>query len=283
MLSIQKINMNESVETNGGTPSVYPSVIPTVSVIEATPPNNQTSNISTTSAPNLNGTPTNTNATPGGGTGLTSSLKSSNVIENQPKRRVSIAADPAAESRFNGAYDNPAFEQNPRRKISQTSMHSHTDIGPARRKSILVNGGHDNESDHSSTHSFDNRPSYRPSALDQLHAKYNQQQQQQQQQQQSSSYNSNSLEDSWLYSFCLKCRGEENVPSWEPPHWQKVCPYPLCPSFRQFSRICVLILIGVLIWITAFVIIGETAAPGGQLFSLVVLSVLLISVVILYR
>ena len=34
-----------------------------------------------------------------------------------------------------------------------------------------------------------------------------------------------------------------------------------------------LILIGVLLWITAYVIIGDSAAPGGQLFSLVVLAV----------
>lgn len=44
------------------------------------------------------------------------------VIDNQPKRRVSIASDPAAESRhMTGGYDNPAFEQNPRRKISQVN------------------------------------------------------------------------------------------------------------------------------------------------------------------
>lgn len=43
------------------------------------------------------------------------------VIENQPKRRVSIASDPANEYRHTGGFDNPAFEQNPRRKISQVS------------------------------------------------------------------------------------------------------------------------------------------------------------------
>ncbi|XP_059221378.1 sodium/hydrogen exchanger 9B2 isoform X2 [Stomoxys calcitrans] len=191
------------------------------------------------------------------------------VIDNQPKRRVSIASDPAADSRGGGmgAYDNPAYEQNPRRKISQTSLHSHTEIGPVRRKSILINAGHDNESDHGSLHSYDNRP-YKSSALDALNAKIAQHQQQQQ----SSNYSSN-VEESWLYNFCLKCRGEESTPSWEPPHWQKLFPYPLCPSYRQFSRIVVLILIGVLLWITAYVIIGESAAPGGQLFSLVVLTV----------
>ncbi|KNC22346.1 hypothetical protein FF38_02922 [Lucilia cuprina] len=194
-----------------------------------------------------------------------STFKSSIVIDNQPKRRVSIASDPAAEGRHVGGYDNPAFEQNPRRKISQTSVHSHTEIGPVRRKSILINAvGHDNESDHGSQCSYDNRP-YRISALDNLHAKISQQQQ--------LSANTNNIEESWLYTFCFKCRGEENTPSWEPPHWQKMCPYPLCPSFRQFARILVLILIGVLLWITAYVIIGESAAPGGQLFGLVVLTV----------
>lgn len=228
--------MNESVDLNGGTTGVYQSTVPAVAVTDTIP----------TSINN-------------------SSLKTPNVVDSQPKRRVSIAAEPAPEGRF-GGFDNPAFEQNPRRKISQTSTHSHGDIGPTRRKSILVNGAHDNESDHGSTNSYDNR-THRPTALDQLHAKINQQQQQQ------SQFNSNSLEESWLYTFCFKCRGEETTPSWEPPHWQKLFPYPLCPTFRQFARMCVLILIGVLLWITAFVIIGDSAAPGGQLFGLVVLTV----------
>ncbi|XP_037958585.1 sodium/hydrogen exchanger 9B2 isoform X2 [Teleopsis dalmanni] len=195
------------------------------------------------------------------------SLKIS-VVDNQPKRRVSIASDPATDGRH--GYDNPAFEQNPRRKISQTSVHSHSDIGPTRKKSILVNNNtaYENESDHGSTHSYDNNRPYRISALDSLNAKINQHNLQQQ-----SSNGTNNLEESWLYTFCLKCRGEEHTQAWEPPHWQKVCPYPLCPSFRQFARIMVLILIGVLIWVTAFVIIGESAAPGGQLFGLVVLTV----------
>lgn len=52
------------------------------------------------------------------------------------------------------------------------------------------------------------------------------------------------LETSWIYALCMRCRVEYNTPSWEPPHWQKVCPYPLCPSFRQFARIVSIILIG---------------------------------------
>lgn len=37
---------------------------------------------------------------------------------------------------------------------------------------------------------------------------------------------------------------EDNSPSWEPSFWQKCCPYPLCPSFRQFARLISLIIIG---------------------------------------
>ncbi|XP_030376902.1 sodium/hydrogen exchanger 9B2 isoform X2 [Scaptodrosophila lebanonensis] len=191
--------------------------------------------------------------------------KSTIVIDSQPKRRVSIISDPPVIG-VNGAYDNPGYEQNPKRKISQTSTHSHTDIGPARRKSILKDPViHDNESDRASTNSYD----YRQNALDVLNAKYNSQQQSQG----GSGGGNNYVEESWIYTFCLKCRGEEPSSSWEPPFWQKCFPYPLCPTFRTFSRLVVLILIGVLIWVTAYVIIGKSAAPGGQLFGLVVLTV----------
>lgn len=50
--------------------------------------------------------------------------KSTIVIESQPKRRVSIIADPPVMGGGIGpgsGYDNPAYEQNPRRKISQVS------------------------------------------------------------------------------------------------------------------------------------------------------------------
>ncbi|XP_055859226.1 sodium/hydrogen exchanger 9B1 isoform X2 [Episyrphus balteatus] len=190
--------------------------------------------------------------------------KNGAVVVNEPKRRVSIASDPVSESRH--SYDNAAFDPHPRRKISQTSVHSHCEIGPVRRKSILMNASHDNESEYGSIHSYDNRPNgNRATALDSLNAKINHHH--------NTSNVGSHLEESWIYSFCLRCRGDENRPSWEPPHWQKVCPYPLCPSFRQFSRIISLILIGILIWCTAYVIIGDSAAPGGQLFSLVVLTV----------
>lgn len=203
--------------------------------------------------------------------GISVNNRTLNVVETQPKRRVSIASDPALEVRYTGGYDNPAFEQHPRRKISQTSVHSHPDHGPVRRKSILHNPTHDTESDHGSIYSNDNNRPYRISALDTLNGKLNQQSLPANQSVYSEA--NNHLEQSWIYNFCLKCRGEDELPSWEPPFWQKVFPYPLCPSFRQSARFLVLILIGVLIWITAYVIIGKSAAPGGQLFGLVVLTV----------
>lgn len=52
------------------------------------------------------------------------------------------------------------------------------------------------------------------------------------------------IEESWIYTFCIKCRGEDSSPSWEPPMWSKICPFPLCPTFRQFARSLCIITIG---------------------------------------
>lgn len=71
----------------------------------------------------------------------------------------------------------------------------------------------------------------------------------------------------------MKCRTKDTAPAWEPPLWQKLCPYPFFPSYRQFANILSLLLIGAIIWIVVYAIIGDTAAPGGQLFQLVVLTV----------
>ncbi|KAL7742052.1 hypothetical protein ACLKA6_018300 [Drosophila palustris] len=190
--------------------------------------------------------------------------RSTIVIESQPKRRVSIVSEEPVLG-----YDNPAFDQiHHARKISQSSAHFPLEIGPpGRRRSILKDTlAHDNESDRVSTHSYEN---YRQSALDVLNSKYNGLQGAQE----SQDSNGNYVEQSWIYNFCLKCRGDEPSESWEPPFWQKVFPFPLCPTFRTFSRLVALTAIGALLWIVAFVIIGNSAAPGGQLFNLVVLTV----------
>ncbi|ALC38652.1 Nha1, partial [Drosophila busckii] len=208
-------------------------------------------------------------------------------IDNQPRRRVSIISEAPVN---NNGYDNPAYEQHATnlRKISQCSLPP-LDIGPiGRRRSILKDTlAHDNDADRVSTHSYEN---YRQSALDALSAKYNGLQAALQGSQESNNY----VEQSWIYNFCLKCRGEEPNEAWEPPYWQKIFPYPLCPTFRAVARLvsliaigkthlqvleashveCALFLfVGALLWIVAFVIIGQTAAPGGQLFGLVVLTV----------
>lgn len=80
---------------------------------------------------------------------------------------------------------------------------------------------------------------------------------------------------SWWYTMFLKCHAEEeeNLPSWQPRIWRKFCPYPYCPSYRQFARIVALILIGTFSWGVLYAIIGETAAPpDGRLFQLIFLS-----------
>lgn len=56
--------------------------------------------------------------------GNSGTYKNTIVIDNQPKRKVSIVSDPASEARSIGAYDNAAYEQNPHRKISQVSCES---------------------------------------------------------------------------------------------------------------------------------------------------------------
>ncbi|KAJ8729510.1 hypothetical protein PYW08_001091 [Mythimna loreyi] len=82
------------------------------------------------------------------------------------------------------------------------------------------------------------------------------------------------IERSWWYACCAKCHSEESgIPSWEPPNWQKVCPYPLCPSYRQFAQNIAVLIIGILVWVTVWIVMGDTAAPGGQLFSFAVLTI----------
>lgn len=78
---------------------------------------------------------------------------------------------------------------------------------------------------------------------------------------------------SWLYLFCLRCHGQDDIPSWEPPGWRKACPQPFCPTYRKFARIIALILTGLLCWGIAYTIIGPSAGPGGPLFYLAVLSI----------
>lgn len=147
----------------------------------------------------------------------------------------------------------------------QTSDHS--EIGPVHRKSILHNTNPmDNDSVHSH-HSHDVKPNNgdarikKHSTAESYHSRA------------PTHHDENNLEHSWIFSFCMRCRTTYSTPSWEPKYWQKLCPYPLCPSYRQFSNLIALILIGVLIWVTAYAIIGTSAAPGGQLFGLVVLTV----------
>lgn len=53
-----------------------------------------------------------------------------------------------------------------------------------------------------------------------------------------------------------------------------MCPYPFCPTYRQFSRIIALSLIGILSWTTLYAIVGDTAAPpSGHLFQIIFLSI----------
>ncbi|XP_066256876.1 sodium/hydrogen exchanger 9B2-like [Euwallacea similis] len=79
---------------------------------------------------------------------------------------------------------------------------------------------------------------------------------------------------SWWYLFCLKCRSKEIHPSWQPKIWPKICPYPFCPTYRQFSRILSLTIIGICAWCVLYSIVGETATPpNGILYQIIFLTI----------
>ncbi|KAJ6637937.1 Sodium/hydrogen exchanger 9B2 [Pseudolycoriella hygida] len=187
---------------------------------------------------------------------------------SETKRKVSIQAEPI-EPRT--SYDSLGVDLYARRKVSQTSNPDRGELGPARKKSILVQSTVQPtsitppapQSDVESTKSLN---------LDRLNGEAFTRNYINQRLYRQPKPTAN-IEESWIYALCLRCRVEDNTPSWEPKYWQKLCPYPLCPSYRQFANFVAIVLIGILTWITAFAILGDTAAPGGHLFSLVVLSV----------
>ncbi|XP_067004153.2 sodium/hydrogen exchanger 9B2 isoform X2 [Anabrus simplex] len=174
----------------------------------------------------------------------------------EPRRRVSIASDPVSEGRLHG-YTNEGFE--PRRRISVAS----DQVSDGRRKSILHNpdtvsmGSHHENGKpafgdavpmkkYSMTESVSEKPKYVPKS---------------------------EVDKSWWFIFCRKCRQEETTNSWQPPLWQRLCPYPFCPSYRQFARLLALLLVGLLTWGIVYCIMGKEAGPGGQLFGLAFLSI----------
>lgn len=149
-------------------------------------------------------------------------------------------------------------------KQSDHSDHHHAT--PTRKRSILVNGNQtphlDNDSINSHQIHLNNGMIARGSSLRQLNTKslsiFNlqclglftdlnmktRQYLNQPSVQSANAPNDSALEQSWIFAFCIRCRGEDKGPSWEPPYWQKCCPYPLCPSFRQCARMLCIVLIG---------------------------------------
>ncbi|XP_060517632.1 sodium/hydrogen exchanger 9B1-like [Cylas formicarius] len=79
---------------------------------------------------------------------------------------------------------------------------------------------------------------------------------------------------SWWYAFCLKCRSKESTSSWEPPYWSYLCPYPFCPTFRRFSRVVTLIILGIVSWYVFYTIVGDPVAPQGPIFQLIILVII---------
>lgn len=175
--------------------------------------------------------------------------------EELAKRRVSISDQVLG-------LDNPAFEHH--RRISASSEHN-SDQG--RRKSILHHGGsHGDSAENIPQYKFDlengringNRKKSAYSLSSSIRDKIEY---------------SEELERSWLYLFCARCHGRDDTPSWEPPGWRRACPQPFCPTYRKFARVLCLFLLGLLLWGVVYSVIGDDAAPGGQLFGLAVLCI----------
>ncbi|XP_077286076.1 putative SLC9B1-like protein SLC9B1P1 isoform X2 [Arctopsyche grandis] len=74
----------------------------------------------------------------------------------------------------------------------------------------------------------------------------------------------------WI-SFCEKCHQPDAEPSWEPPHWQKICPYPFFPTYRNFAQNIAFVTIILLLWGVLYTIVPRLVSPSSQLFNLVVL------------
>ncbi|KAF7990756.1 hypothetical protein HCN44_000561 [Aphidius gifuensis] len=158
--------------------------------------------------------------------------------------------------------DNPTFEHN--RAISPCSQHDNNEI--VRKKSILhntINDCIDNQQQIYNTENGringQNRKKSAMSLSSSIREKIEY---------------TDQLKSSWLYLFCTRCHGKDDTPSWEPTGWHKLCPSPFCPSYRKFSRIISLLLLGLMTWGITYAIIGDDAAPGGPLFSIAVLAII---------
>nr|CAD7257762.1 unnamed protein product [Timema shepardi] len=78
----------------------------------------------------------------------------------------------------------------------------------------------------------------------------------------------------WWFLMCKKCHQDDSTyPSWEPPLYRRLCPSPFCPSYRRLARVLSLCLLCLLSWGIVYVILGSTAAPGGQVFNLALLCI----------
>lgn len=199
-------------------------------------------------------------------------LENHSASSTVPVRRTSVIWDPdsniqspvrkiSVKNSLHG-FDNPTFDSPRSRKISTTS--SHEEVGPVRKKSCLHNANYVTEAilDETSRCANGDVRTKKLSTSESIQSKTRF----------SDTADDDGDDRSWWYTFCLKCRAKESHPSWQPPLWSKICPYPFCLTYRQFSRIIALSLIGVLSWAVVYTILGDTAAPGGHLFQLILLA-----------
>ncbi|KAK7867327.1 hypothetical protein R5R35_001106 [Gryllus longicercus] len=193
---------------------------------------------------------------PGGG------FLNEGFVAESPRRRPSPAPGShlAAAAAAAAALEVPGAGDPPRRKsILHGTEHpydgSRCAEGPARRVSILQNPQHAHGEENGKA-TGDALPMKKFSGAENFAEKFKY----------------HDPEKSWLFLFCAKCRQQPSGEAWEPPGWQRVCPHPFCPSYRQCARLLALVLIGLLAWGVVFCVVGHAAAPGGQLFGLAALA-----------
>ncbi|XP_066138687.1 sodium/hydrogen exchanger 9B2-like isoform X1 [Euwallacea fornicatus] len=197
----------------------------------------------------------------------------SNSTPGQPESNHQVRRVSIVDNLHDRGYDNHAFDS-PARNRKPSGQTDHAEVGPVRKKSILhVNSVYDKEGriDSGHRHQSDVDPGNgykKHSTTESLYSK-------------SSTYSqarkiSQEVNEgrTWWYAFFQKCWTEEEQPTWQPPFWPKLCPSPYCPSYRQFSRLIALILIGLLAWIVLYSLVRDIAAPPhGILYQLLMLSI----------
>ncbi|KAL0881051.1 hypothetical protein ABMA27_002184 [Loxostege sticticalis] len=77
--------------------------------------------------------------------------------------------------------------------------------------------------------------------------------------------------NNWFSKLCLRCHQADPTPSWRPPWWNRLCPYPYFSTYRQTAQQLCIILFFLLTWGILYVEIGSPVSIQGELLSMSIL------------